>query len=586
MKISICQSMLISLIMITLGAAAQKRIPDEVQFQIDNYKSNAIKNRNIGNDNSATMYLNKVAFLYWEYFLYDEAVKNFEEVLTINQELDNKAGVRKVLDNMAFVYSDMERYDKAIECFTKSNQMYEATGNNSDIASSLSNLALAYSNNAQSAEAVKYAERGLALSQSLNNIKLMRSFYGTLYESYQRLGNKEKSMEYFSLYSSLDRHIQQEQFNERDKQSQAQISQAKEEKDKAVIAQLLKEKELKFTQDSLKRKELQLELSRIENEANEASIKAKEIELQAEHRLVFFLILIFIVMLLFAFYVYTQMQQKKKANKKLQALNKEIEKKNKQILDSINYASHIQEAILPFEKSINQEINQSFIFYKPRDIVSGDFYWFAKHDDKVCIAAIDCTGHGVPGAFMSMIGHTLLNEIVNEQGVCKPSDVLHLLNEKVVDTLNQDNKDQEGFSEDGMDITFCVFDKQRQVLELALANHSATLYIDGNEMVIEGDIFSIGGNVGNFDIKYTNHTIELTSSVVLYMYSDGFQDQFGGPENKKFMASRFNAMLKNIQNINFIEQKQKIEQNFNLWKGEHKQVDDVLVIGLRFENKK
>lgn len=560
--------------------AQNKRIPESVQFQIDNYESNAIKNRNSGNDNAAAGYLNKVAFLYWEYFVYDEAIIRFQEVLKINQDLGNKTGEKKVLDNMAFVYSDMERYDKAAECFSKSHEFYLASGNKRDIAASISNIAVSYNNNGQAKEAVSHAEKGLELSKALNDVKLMRSFYGILHESHDKLGNKDKSVEYFGLYSSMDKHIQQKRFQEREKQNKAKLNQMESEKDEAITQKKEKEIELKYTQDTLKQRQLAIELLNAENEAKEANIKAKEAKLQAERRLRYFLVIIFIVLAAFAYYVYMQMQEKKRANAKLQELFKEIEKKNRQILDSINYASHIQEAILPYKQSISEEIENSFVLYKPKDIVSGDFYWYSKHDDKIFIAAIDCTGHGVPGAFMSMIGNTLLNEVVNERKITKPSKVLSLLNEKVMFTLNQDNKDQEGFSEDGMDITFCTYDKKSNKLELALANHTAYIFRSGEMESIEGDIFSIGGNVGDFEVEYTNHEIDIDSDVSLYMFSDGFQDQFGGPKNQKFMAGRFKNMLKDLQSTEFSKQQGVIENEFNTWQGDKKQVDDVLVIGL------
>jgi len=561
--------------------AQNKRIPESVQFQIDNYESNAMKNRNSGNDNAAAGYLNKVAFLYWEYFVYDEAIKRFQEVLKINQDIGNKTGEKKVLDNMAFVYSDMERYDKAVECFSKSHEFYLAGGNKKEIAQSISNVAVSYNNNGQAKEAVSNAEKGLELSKALNDVKLMRSFYGILYESYDKLGDKEKSIKYFGLYSSMDKHIQQKQFQEKERQNQVKMTQIESEKDEAITQKEQKEEELKYTQDTLKQRQLAIDLLNAENAAKEANIKAKEAKLQAERRLRYFLVIIFIVLAVFAYYVYMQMQAKKRANAKLQELFKDIEKKNHQILDSINYASHIQEAILPYQQSISEEIENSFVLYKPKDIVSGDFYWYSKHEDKIFIAAIDCTGHGVPGAFMSMIGNTLLNEIVNERKITKPAKVLSLLNEKVMFTLNQDNHDQEGFSEDGMDITFCTYDKKMNKLELALANHTACIFKDGKMEAIEGDIFSIGGNVGDFKVEYTNHEIEIDSTVSLYMFSDGYQDQFGGPKNQKFMAGKFMKMLEDIQSQEFSKQQNIIDEEFTKWQGNTKQVDDVLVIGLQ-----
>jgi serine phosphatase RsbU (regulator of sigma subunit) len=558
-----------------------KKIPEDVQIQIDNFKNNAIKNRNVGNDNAAATYLNKIAYLYWEYFVYADAVKYFEEVLTINQDIGNTNGEQKVLDNLAFVYSDMGRYDKSIECFTKSLVIIKNKKDNKLTAECLSNLALAYNSNGQYNEAIKIATQGLDLSKALNSMKLMRSFYGSLYESYEKKGSDQQAKEFFELYSSIDKHIQQQLFQEREIQNKNKISQITAEK-------VQKEQELVKTQDTLKQSLLEVELLNAENEAKEARIKAeeeklkaKEASLKAERRLRYFFIVLFVFGFAFTLLIYKQMRNKKKANAKLQELYSEIEKKNHQILDSINYASHIQEAILPYERNMLNDFPNSFVFYKPRDIVSGDFYWHTKHENKVFIAAIDCTGHGVPGAFMSMIGNTLLNEIVNEQHIHNPALVLTELNEKVMFTLNQGNG-QEGFSEDGMDITFCCYNADTHALDIALANHNACLIQGNTTKIIEGDIFSIGGNVGIQGISYTNHSMHLTDMTTLYMFSDGYQDQFGGAKGQKYMAPRFINFLESLQQKPFVQHRQMIENEYLAWKGNSRQIDDVLVIGVRF----
>ncbi len=559
----------------------KKQLPEDVEIQIKNYKVNAIKNRNAGNDNAAATYLNKVAFLYWEYFIYADAVKYFEQVLTINQDLQNKNGEQKVLENMAFVYSDMERYDKSIDCFDKSLKLVKNKGDKKQIASGISNLALAYNNNGQYDEAIKLAEQGLEISKALNNMKLVRSFYGILHESYDKKGNNEKSIEYFSLYSTIDKHIQQQLFKKREQLSNQKLSEMEAEKKVAIKEKVETEQELVKTQDTLKLASMAIDLLNAENKAKEATLKAKEASLKAERRLRYSFMIVFVFICLLTLLIYRQMQAKKRANATLQELNRVVEKKNNQILDSINYASHIQEAILPYEKKMTEDLPNSFVYYKPRDIVSGDFYWHTSHGDLVFVAAIDCTGHGVPGAFMSMIGNTLLNEVVNEKEIFEPAKVLEMLNEKVVYTLNQNNGDKKSFSEDGMDMTFCCFNKKTNTLELALANHSAILFNKGKLNTIEGDIFSIGGNIGVETTNFTNHKIEITSDTTLYMFSDGFQDQFGGESNQKYMTLRFMDFLNKIQQKPFSEHKNLLDIEFNEWKGSNKQIDDILVIGIK-----
>ncbi|MBI9067221.1 MAG: tetratricopeptide repeat protein [Salinivirgaceae bacterium] len=580
---------LLSLFFTNSAQAQSKKLPEQVQIQIDNYKNNAFKNRNIGNDNAAATYLNKIAYLYWEYFIYDEAVNYFEQVLQINESLGNNIGVQKVLDNIGFVYSDMGRHDKAIEYFTKSLEKLNLTKNKKQIATGISNVALAYTNNGQSDMAIEKALMGLEISKNIQDFKLMRSFYGILYESYEKKGDKDKSVKYFGLYSSIDKHIQRQLFNEKEKQNNQRMSEMKNQKDKAVQEKELKEVELVKTQDNLKKSQLEIDLLNAENIAKEANLKAQKAQLKAneekqkaQRRLIYFISAVFVFLCVFSFLIFRQMQEKKKANKKLQELYSEIEKKNIQILDSINYASHIQEAILPYEKQLKEKLENAFILFKPRDIVSGDFYWHSYYEDKVFIAAIDCTGHGVPGAFMSMIGNTLLNEIVNEKKIHNPAEVLKQLNDKVKFTLNQDNPDSEGFSEDGMDITFCCYSEKDNTLELAMANHSICIIQNGELQIVEGDIFSVGGNVGFSDISFSNYKINLDTETTVYMYSDGFQDQFGGEKQQKYMSTRFVNFFQSLQDKPFNEHQSILENEFLSWKGDSKQIDDVLIIGLRF----
>ncbi len=261
--------------------------------------------------------------------------------------------------------------------------------------------------------------------------------------------------------------------------------------------------------------------------------------------------------------------------------NKELNKRNKLITDSIRYAKHIQEAVLPNEQILNKFFPESFIFFLPRDIVSGDFYWFSHHNDKLFIAAGDCTGHGVPGALMSIMGNTLLNEIVNEKKIYKPSVIFDHLNKRVISLLKQNEKDNQT-RDDGMDISLCCFDKTKKTIEIASANHKVLIVKDNKNIIVDGDIYSIGGLFSNkSEDGFTNHVVEYTENTKIYLYSDGYQDQFGGTNNKKFMAERFEKLLIENSNLDFHTQYLNIKTNFEKWKQHNRQVDDILVIGIK-----
>ncbi|MEO8589168.1 MAG: SpoIIE family protein phosphatase [Flavobacteriales bacterium] len=250
----------------------------------------------------------------------------------------------------------------------------------------------------------------------------------------------------------------------------------------------------------------------------------------------------------------------------------------KNVTDSIRYAKRLQESILPADKRIRELLPDSFVYYRPKDIVSGDFYWFERVEDRVVFAAVDCTGHGVPGAFMSLIGHNGLNQAVKERGRSRPSEVLKDLNRIAYDALHKDR--EQYLVRDGMDMALCSFDPSRGVLEYAGANCPLYL-VRGNEVLL----FAPDKNaIGSFDLNgksFTDHRIKLQQGDMVYIFSDGYADQFGGPKGKKFLYRRFRELLVEISTHPTERQRGLLQEAFNSWRGAHEQVDDILVIGMR-----
>ena len=250
----------------------------------------------------------------------------------------------------------------------------------------------------------------------------------------------------------------------------------------------------------------------------------------------------------------------------------------KNVTDSIRYAKRLQESILPPERRIRELLPDSFVYYRPKDIVSGDFYWIEKVDDKVIFAAVDCTGHGVPGAFMSLIGHNGLNQSVKERGRSRPSEVLKDLNKIAFEALHKD-RDQY-LVRDGMDMALCAFDPRRKVLEYAGANCPLYIVRSGEVLTFPPDKNAIG----SFDLNgqsFTDHRIQLEAGDMVYIFSDGYADQFGGEKGKKFLYRRFRELLVQICAHPMEEQREKLQAAFNDWRGAHEQVDDILVMGMR-----
>ncbi|WP_026999956.1 SpoIIE family protein phosphatase [Eisenibacter elegans] len=261
-----------------------------------------------------------------------------------------------------------------------------------------------------------------------------------------------------------------------------------------------------------------------------------------------------------------------------------IESQNKHILDSIRYAERIQRAILPPVKYIQNYSDNAFIYYQPKDIVSGDFYWISEvapnetcEHWRVVIAAIDCTGHGVPGAFMVVMAHGLLNDIVRNQGITAPAKILATLDQKVVEYLHQQ---EDKTNHDGMDMAVMVFDFNQQTLQFAGAKNP--LYIVRNQEIssIKGSPYPIGGTQYG-QKQFEEHTLQLLPEDTYYIVTDGFQDQFGGAENRKFLKSNFRNLLLSISQLPIPEQQAALKQTFEQWKGSQEQTDDVLVIGVK-----
>jgi len=258
----------------------------------------------------------------------------------------------------------------------------------------------------------------------------------------------------------------------------------------------------------------------------------------------------------------------------------EIQSKNKKITESINYAKRIQGAILPNNRVIRKMLPDSFILYKARDVVSGDFPWYMQVGDDIFIAAVDCTGHGVPGALISLIGYFLLNDIVRSRKIQDPGQILDQLDEGVTMTLRQDQANSR--TKDGMDIALCKINLKKRELEYAGA-HRPLYFVDNGEMnEIKGNKFPIGGGRYKNQTNFDNHVIKLKPNDSVFFCSDGFPDQFGGPENRKFGPRRLREMIMETNGKDMTEVSKIMEDRWENWKGDSKQTDDVLLIGIKF----
>lgn len=302
-------------------------------------------------------------------------------------------------------------------------------------------------------------------------------------------------------------------------------------------------------------------------------IALQQDEIAAQSFKIMLLILLLLVLAVSAFFIVRYARQKT-------ILSKELAAKNKKITESIHYALRIQQSVLLTEQQVKSLLPDSFIFYKPLDIVSGDFYWISQVDSKIIVAVADCTGHGVPGAFMSLIGNTLLNHIVNEKKILDAAAILDKLHEGIIYSLRQAESEQN--NQDGMDLSLCIFDKNSASLQFAGAMNPVYLVHGGEVKTLEPTLKAIGGIERRKKLAgmgFESQTLKVEKGTHVYLTTDGYMDQFGGPEQLKFNLPKFKELLVSLQNKSMHDQKTAMDKALQDWKGSGKQIDDVLVVG-------
>ncbi len=595
------------------GMVYGQKIPEAIQREIDANLVLAKSNESKGNLSEAAMYYGKVAKVYWVNNQGKQAIDFYELAASLNIRIGNTNALRTIYGNMGVISSDQEEFENAIVYFQKSLAISKKQKRKADAANMLVNIGSAQLELNRSQESLKSFTEANALALELNDLNLIKSTYGVLSEVETKLGHSEKSAEYFNLYSAFSRRLQRDQMAIKDKEVMEREQHAMAQVNEVVQSKLLTEEELqqqtknlKSTKATLqkvelisKEKQLQINLLSKQRELQQAQLRAQAMVRNAIIGVVIFLMGIAGLIL----YGYNQ---KRKANNLLEKQNVEIAAKsqelelaslqirrqNDNITSSINYAQRIQEALLPTEEGLHKVIPESFVFLQPRDIVSGDFHWFSKShhsknttfkqiagdsEHRFFITAADCTGHGVPGAFMSMIGVNLLENITRSGGVVA-SDILNELHRSVRFMLKQYKND----NRDGMEIAFCVIRNQGKTVEFAGARNPLILIKNGELTIIKGDAVPVGGSQNEEQREFTLHTIDIDCPTSCYIFSDGILDQFGGPESVKFTSRRLRDLLLSIHQLPMAEQKVRVAETIKAWMGLHEpQLDDMLLMGFR-----
>lgn len=493
---------------------------------------------------------------------YSKSLEYYFQGFKIKEELGDKIGIAGALNNIGTTYGKQGDYSKALEHFLKALKIREEIGDKKGMSNALNNIGEVYSQKEQYQNAFDYINRSLELSKEIGAKEGIRNAYSALSKLYGKKNQPVEALKYYKLYSEIKDTLLNESNNKQIIQMQALYE---SEKKDGEIALLSKDKALKET---------------------EILTQKMQSEKQRSQRNIF--IVGFIIVLLFSFLLINRFRIIRKQKRIIELQKSIVDEKNKDIIDSINYAKRIQRSFLPRDEKFSQSFDDYFILNLPKDVVSGDFYWLENvhttptlgNSNKItALAIVDCTGHGVPGALVSIVGNTLLNQTIKNTDVNTPADALNFLNQELPKNLKKQSKDD--IMRDGMDMVVCAFDINSGKLHFSGANNPIYIISNGQLTVKPGDKQPISASESELKKEFTNHTFDIFKNDCVYLFTDGYADQFGGAKGKKFKYKQLQELLLANAHLTMNEQKEILLKTIESWKGSLEQVDDILVIGIR-----
>lgn len=586
-----------------------------------------------GNRSSQGNIYNNLGMSYFDNFDYQKSLQYYFRALTIFEDLKNETKYASTLNNIANLYYTLKEYDKALNYHFQSLAITRKLGDKSKIASSLYNIGLVYIDKNDPLKALSYYQESLQLAKEVNHKVGQAMLYNSIGKCYRMLKDYTKALEYSNhaldikkelgdnngvatLHNSIGNiYFEMRNFEKAIEYSNLSLEEGKKVNSIGIMQnayQLLaisysaqKKYDLAYKnyrlyteyKDSIfnaeKSKQLAEMGTKYETEKKDKELIRKDGEIKFQEsaskqkgtqRNAF--ILGFILVAIFTIIIFKSLKGKQKANKKLTLAydeidfkNKLVEEKNKNITDSINYAKRIQTALLASESLLQKNLPSFFILYKPKDIVSGDFYWAHQLENKeFLICTGDCTGHGVPGAFMSLLGITSLNEIVIEKNLSQPATILDLLRDKLIKVLNPEDSELQSY--EGMDCSLCKYNFETKKLEIAAANNSVWQISEDKQFTEhKADKQPVGFHPE--PKPFISQTIKLKNNDTIYTFTDGFADQFGGPKGKKFKKKQLQKLLISIAHLPLDQQKEELSKVLGEWQGNLEQIDDILIIGIK-----
>ncbi|MDP2672264.1 MAG: tetratricopeptide repeat protein [Nanoarchaeota archaeon] len=502
-------------------------------------------NKSLKDSLGVSLVLNNIGAIFDKQNKNEQALIFYFNSLKIANKINDEAQKAYCYNNISNVYRKEDNFGKALEYLQESAKINEKRKDKRNLALNLLSMGEIYLKNKDPTGAIEYLKKADNISKEIGNPSLQKDIYETFYQIYKEKKDFEKSLEYHTLFSQTKDSL----LNEKSYKQVAELS--------TIYETEKKEKE----NESLRDKE-QLQETKIE--------KQKMVNYGIGG--------IALLLLGVGSYLYRENKIKKKRNAVLK-------KQKKEITDSIRYASNIQASTLPSDTEIKRCLEEHFVFYKPKDIVSGDFYWIAEKNGKTYFSASDCTGHGVPGAFMHMTINAFLNGAINEKQIEKPDEIFNEVRNDIINSFK--SVGEAGLQKDGMDSILCSWDKKSNALEFACANNPLYLIRDNKLEEIKGDKMCVGYGDELKPFKYNK--IDLQKNDLIYILSDGYQDQIGGPKNKRFMRKNLKELLLSINQKPMPEQKEILAKTIENWmahinpedKKSYEQTDDLCVIGLR-----
>jgi serine phosphatase RsbU (regulator of sigma subunit) len=539
----------------------------------------------------AAEFYSKAGYAYWNKGNNTRAALSFQKSYDLFSKQGNILASITVGNNLGLIYLDDEKYSNAYTAFANVLMYTRKTKNTDGIFNAIINLGTVAFELASFNDAISKATEALGLAREMNNLRSIAKCYSLLAESYEKMGDASNAYKYFELYSSVDQKIKMQEMDNVKQMSAEEVNKAQEKKRVTEIELKIKKGELKLTQDSLTVTARLAYERQMQVELRNEQLKKKEIQLRYELHIRRSLILVITLTVFFLLILGFLLRQKLNDNKTLRRQKEEITQQrnkldvqNKKITDSIHYGLRIQQAMLPDMNELYKRF-ETFVLYRPKDIVSGDFYWFYEIETENIvyrfIALADCTGHGVPGAFMSMIGHRLLSEVVVARKIYQTSLVLEEINKHLRKELDQDNKK----SMDGMDVALCRLMLRNGVYEeLVFAGAKRPILVynrDANKLhSMDGDRKGIGGFLSGDAKSFTDQTVRMQTGDMLFLYSDGIIDQQNSGRNR-FGTQRFTSAIQEHIQKPMVDMKTAIEKAFDFYIDTEEQRDDITVIGLR-----